>query len=61
MSIEGRTLHFWGCCADVHIDVGEAPAILRALPDGIGRKKMCDAFRELEHLPEYPRCLHRAD
>jgi len=58
VNIEGMNLHFWGCCANIRMDIATANTIFRSLPDGIGHKKMCNAFRELEGLPEYPRCLH---
>jgi hypothetical protein len=58
VNIEGMNLHFWGCCANISVDIATAIRVLRSLPDGIGHKKMCNAFRELERLPEYPRCLH---
>ncbi|MFA6245236.1 MAG: hypothetical protein WC655_30115 [Candidatus Hydrogenedentales bacterium] len=60
LNIEGTCLHFWGCCANVHVDGDTALKILRSMPDGIGHKKMCDAFRELEGMPEHPKCLHRS-
>ncbi len=60
LNIEDTRLHFWGCCANMYIDDITALDFLRSLPDGIGHKKMCDAFRELEGLPEYPGCLHRS-
>jgi len=59
LNIEGDYLHFWGCCANVRVEAATALEILRSLPDGVGHKKMCDAFRELEGLPESPDCLHR--
>lgn len=58
LNIEDMRLHFWGCCANTHLDIAKAFEILRALPDGAGHKRTCDSLREEAGLPENPHCLH---
>lgn len=58
LNIEDMRLHFWGCCANTHLDIAKAFEILRALPDGAGHKRTCDSLREQAGLPENPHCLH---
>jgi len=58
MRIEGGQLHFWGCCANVDLDLNEAFAVLRRLPDGAGHKATCDSLRKSRGFEESPHCLY---
>jgi hypothetical protein len=58
VKIVGTRLQVWGCCVNIQMDLPEAAEVLRALPDGAGHKKLCDAFRVRAGMPESPHCLY---